>query len=49
MEFLACSACQFSLGNDTVDVQQDWNTKWNETQRVGAVQNTDPTLQVLIT
>ena len=34
------------MGNDTVDVQEDWEKKWNETQKVGAVQGTDPTLQV---
>ena len=44
--FVECSACQFSLGNDTVDVQEDWAIKWNETQKVGAVQATDLTLQV---
>ena len=46
--FAECGACQFSLGNDTVDVQEDWAKKWNETQKVGAVQSTDPTLQVCV-
>ncbi len=44
----ACGACQFSLGNDTLSLQEDWKIKWNASQEVGNVQSLDPLLEVAL-
>ena len=46
VNFSECEVCQYSLGNDTLLMKQNWETYWNETKQVEAVQEQDSLLQV---